>query len=96
MNPLPELPLHPRIRRSWFARLSGLAWIILCFEIGVFLLVYPWMDGWERNELANWREGTREIWVNPYVRGAVSGIGIVNIGTSLRDLYRYLREVLFD
>lgn len=96
MNPLPDPPLHPRIRRSWFARLSGLAWIILCFELGVFLLIYPWMDGWGRNDFANWRPGWRDLWVNPYLRGAVSGLGVVNICISLRELYRYLRELLFD
>lgn len=96
MNPLPDPSPPPRPRISWFARLAGLAWIILCFELGVFLLVYPWMEGWERNEIANWRPGARELWANPFVRGAVSGLGVVNIGISLRNLYSYLRQLLFD
>ena len=54
------------------------------------------MDGWERNEIANWRPGARELWNNPFVRGAVSGLGVVNIGISLRNLYSYLRQLLFD
>lgn len=93
----PEAPPPPPPRkRSWSAMLSGLAWIILCFELGAFLVVYPWMDGWDRNFLANWREGWNAVWINPWFRGAVSGLGAVNLIIALVELYRYLRYWLFE
>lgn len=75
---------------------SGLAWIILCFELGVFLVVYPWMDSWDTNQIAFWRENWSGIWLSPWFRGAISGLGAVNLIIALVELYRYLRYWLFD
>jgi len=82
--------------RSWMAMFSGLAWIVLCFELGAFLLVYPWMDGWDQNYFATLRPAWHDVWVNPWIRGAVSGLGTVNILIALIELFRYLRHWLFD
>lgn len=82
--------------RSWMALFSGLAWIVLCFELGAFLLVYPWMDGWDQNYFATLQPAWHDVWVNPWIRGAVSGLGTVNILIALIELFRYLRHWLFD
>ena len=78
------------------AMCSGLAWIILCFELGAFLVVYPWMDGWDQNMFANWRQGWNAVWLSPWFRGAVSGIGTLNLIIALVELFRYLRYWLFE
>lgn len=83
-------------QHGWLARLSGLAWVIFCFEIGIILVVYPWLPGWDTNWLAGWRPDFRPFWLNPYLRGAVTGLGAVNIAISLAELYRILREWLFE
>lgn len=90
-----EVP-PPRKRRSWSSLFAGLAWVILCFELGAFLIVYPWMDGWDHNVMANWAPGWREVWLNPWLRGAVSGLGTVNMLIALTELFRYLRYWLFE
>jgi len=96
-EPLPPAP-PPMMgeSRSWMALFSGLAWIVLCFELGAFLLVYPWMDGWDQNYFATLRPAWHDVWVNPWIRGAVSGLGTVNILIALIELFRYLRHWLFD
>ena len=98
--PPPELttdtePEVPR-KKSWSALLAGLAWIILCFELGAFLIVYPWMEGWDRNMIASFAPGWREVWLNPWFRGAISGLGTVNMLIALTELFRYLRHWLFE
>jgi hypothetical protein len=95
--PLLELadPPPPR-KRSWVSMFSGLAWIILCFELGAFLVVYPWMDGWNQNMFANWRQGWHSVWLSPWFRGAVSGLGALNLIIALVELFRYLRYWLFE
>jgi hypothetical protein len=75
---------------------SGLAWIILCFELGAFLVVYPWMEGWQHNLYATLSPGWNTVWVNPWLRGAVSGLGAVNLLIALVELFRYLRHWLFE
>lgn len=92
----PEAPaIERKQKRSWMQMLAGLAWIVLCFELGAFLLVYPWMDGWDTNMFATFRPGWQETWMSPWLRGAVSGVGAVNIIISLVELFRYLRDWLF-
>jgi hypothetical protein len=85
-----------RPRRRWYQRLGSLAWVIFCFELGAFLLVYPWMDEWSRNSITALAGPLRVHWSSPYLRGAVSGLGIVNIYIALVDLYEFLKECFFD
>ena len=81
---------------GWFAKLGWLAWIILCFELGAFLLVYPWMDSWQENGIQGWLHLSEVTWLNPYFRGALSGLGLVNIYVSLVELFYYLKSLLFE
>lgn len=84
----PPPPVNPQspVNRpaSWLNRLANFAFVVLCFELGAFLLVYPWLDNWTTNWFADYRPGWRDIWSSPYFRGAVSGLGLVNLGISLR------------
>jgi hypothetical protein len=89
-QPLVEEPLEqPRI--SWFHKLASLLFIIVCFEVGVFLLVFPWMDYWGNNYIAALAPWVRAIWESPYFRGALSGLGLLNIYISLGEVFRLRR-----
>ena len=87
----PQPPAKPGILRS----LLGLAWVIFCFEVGVFLLVYPWMSGWETNFFAYLFPELHVYWDNAYVRGGISGLGVVNIYIALVELFQFLKVTLF-
>ena len=80
--------------RIW-VRLMGLVWVIFCFELGIFLLIYPWMPNWDHNFFATWAPELRGYWMNSYVRGGVSGLGVVNIYVALVELFNYLKATLF-
>jgi hypothetical protein len=56
------------------------------FEAGLLLIVLPWTVLWDRNALL-----AAVPWVNglahsPYVRGAVSGLGLVNVGIGISEI----------
>jgi hypothetical protein len=77
---------------KWFRRLSSVLFVVFCFELGLFLLIYPWTDSWGNNffsqavpdrAVITWREW----WNNPYVRGAVSGIGLVNVWIAVAEVF---------
>lgn len=87
----PQPPARPGFLRG----LLGLAWVIFCFEVGVFLLVYPWMTGWETNFFAFLVPELHAYWDNAYVRGGISGLGIVNIYIALVELFQFLKVTLF-
>lgn len=78
-------------KTSWYHKLALLLFIIVCFEVGVFLLVFPWMDYWGNNSIADLAPWVRPIWESNYFRGALSGLGMVNIYISLAEVLRLRR-----
>lgn len=88
--PSVEEPVE-RPRSSWYHKLAVLLFIIVCFEVGVFLLVFPWMDYWGNNSIADLAPWARSIWESTYFRGALSGLGLLNIYISLAEVFRLRR-----
>ncbi|HVV44102.1 MAG TPA: hypothetical protein VHC72_02830 [Bryobacteraceae bacterium] len=85
----PGIPPGP----GWFRRLSSVLFIIFCFELGLFLLIYPWTSGWSDNYFAWAVPGSvlttwHSFWNNSYVRGCISGIGIVNLWIAIAEVFR--------
>jgi hypothetical protein len=59
-------------------RVLAVAFILFCFEIGLFLLFVPWSGLWENNFLLAYTPGLRHIVLNNFFRGAVSGLGVID------------------
>jgi hypothetical protein len=49
------------------------------FEAGLVLLILPWSGFWDRNLLFEWSQTLFELTRNAYIRGAVSGLGFLNL-----------------
>ena len=82
----------PRSRAAERYRgLGNLFVAILCFEMGLFLLAFPWSHYWSLNYFGWVSPEWREIWMNPYFRGAVSGLGLVNFYVALAEVFRMPR-----
>jgi hypothetical protein len=82
-------PAAPRYR--WHHKLLALLGAAIAFEVGIFLIVFPWMDPWPNNYFATVVPEWRRFWVSPYVRGAVSGLGLVNVVIALSEVFRLRR-----
>ena len=93
MNQQSHVPVEeqsePRPYR-WYHKFSAILLIIFCLEIGTFLLVFPWYGStWENNFFSSLlRQG---YWQNSYFRGAVSGLGIVNLYICFVEILRLRR-----
>lgn len=75
----------------WYHKAAGLFAAILCFELGIFLVVFPWASDWNLNYFSSlpvWRSG---IWASPYFRGAVSGLGLLDVYISIIEVFRLRR-----
>jgi hypothetical protein len=59
-------------------RVLAVAFILFCFEIGLFLMFVPWSGLWENNSLLAYAPGLRAIILNNFFRGAVSGLGVID------------------
>ena len=90
-TPTPPVPVDVP-KRSTVSKLLGLFVVVICFEIGVFLVVFPWMDAWGRNSLPLMTTPYMiGIWESNYFRGALSGLGLINIWISFQEMLRLLR-----
>jgi hypothetical protein len=71
------------------ARLFGATLVLFLLELGLFLLIVPWTNLWQHNYfLFRWPELSSWI-TNYYLRGAVSGLGLIDLGLALRALYQF-------
>jgi hypothetical protein len=61
----------------------------VCLEIGCFLLIFPWTS--YATDFAAFRPEWRQYWDNMYVRGAISGLGLINLYIALIEIFRLRR-----
>jgi hypothetical protein len=65
---------------------------LYCLEAGLFFLIVPWTMIWTVNPLLH-STLTVGMWAdNPFVRGFISGIGLLHLIVGVRDLVRISRE----
>jgi hypothetical protein len=76
---------------SWHHKMWAVLFITFCLEVGIFLVVYPWTPWWEGNYFSNLLPQFRLYWDNMYVRGAISGLGVVNLYISFVEALRLRR-----
>ncbi len=76
---------------SWRALFRALVYIVFCLELGTFLLVFPWSPWWHSSLIARLAPGWYDVWTSPYLRGAVSGLGVLDIGIGLVEVFRLRR-----
>jgi hypothetical protein len=68
----------PLIRRLLF--------VAFFLEVGLLLTALPWSTFWERNYFAYALPALRPLLSNNFVRGAVSGLGFVNLLAAFAEL----------
>ncbi|MCI0338329.1 MAG: hypothetical protein L0226_12170 [Acidobacteria bacterium] len=81
------------------AKITVIVYILICFEVGFLLVFLPWTPYWEDNVFLYFITGKLNApWIptfltSGYVRGAVSGLGVLNILAGLRDIYKFRESV---
>ncbi len=84
-----ERPSPPSVR--WYHKMAAVLLAVFCFEVGVFLVVFPWMDYWSSNYFASISPEWRGIWESNYFRGALSGLGLLDVYIALVQVFRLRR-----
>ena len=81
------------------AKLTVIVYILICFEVGVLLVILPWTLYWDDNFFLYFLSGKMhaqwfaEVVQSGYVRGAVTALGAVNICAGLVEAYRFRESV---
>jgi len=88
---MPAVAVPPAVQAPpvarWPQKLSAILLIIFCLEVGCFLLVFPWIDDvWQNNFFSSLLHAG--FWRNAYFRGAVSGLGVVNLYICFIEIFR--------
>jgi hypothetical protein len=68
---------------SVISRLLLLAYFV---EVGLVLLVVPWSPFWSRNYFLTLWPALEAVTQNNLVRGAVSGLGLINLWAAMAEL----------
>jgi hypothetical protein len=55
-------------------------------EAGLLLILAPWSRFWERNYFAALVPVVADWLTHPYVKGAVTGVGIVSVAAALIEI----------
>lgn len=86
-----EQAAPPAAAYRWYHKAAALLLVVFCLEVGVVLLVLPWSDYWDNNFFSTWIPSFQDLWDNTYLRGAVSGLGVVNVVIAFSELFRLRR-----
>lgn len=81
------------------AKITVIVYIVISFEIGILLLLLPWSSWWHDNFFLYFISGKLQApWVATFlthkaVRGAVTGIGVLNILAGIYDIWTFRESV---
>jgi hypothetical protein len=60
-------------------RLRSVLWALILFELGVVMVFLPWLQVWEFNYFLGQYPALRPVLLHSAVRGAVTGLGALDI-----------------
>ncbi len=65
---------------------------LYCLEAGLFFIIVPWTRVWTMNPLLQTHATVTMLAGNSFVRGFVSGFGVVHILIGVKDILRIVAE----
>jgi hypothetical protein len=71
-----------------FIRLLRVVLLLLWLEVGLVLILVPWSEIWDVNFFLYQYPALGLIVKNPYLRGAISGLGVMNVFLALEAFRR--------
>ena len=73
----------------WRRRTFLVIEVLFFVEVGMILLVLPWTRLWTDNPLLNSSFYVRQIAESGFLRGVLSGLGLVNLYIAISDAVTY-------
>jgi hypothetical protein len=79
------------------AKVTVIVYILICFEVGILLVILPWTSYWDDNFFLFFISG-RAPWLasilqSGYMRGAVTALGALNLLAGCWESYRFRESV---
>lgn len=96
-GPVLVMPPPPATKPSrsqlWMYRIWLAVFVLFCLELGIILIVGPWTRAWTENSLSTSYPAFHEFLMNGFVRGAVSGLGLVDFWIGIARAVSYREPV---
>ncbi len=73
----------------WLQRLSLFTFVLFCVVVGMTLVVLPWTPQWTQNSLLAPWPALRFFLLRGFVRGAVSGLGLLDLWFGVWEALHY-------
>lgn len=64
--------------------------VVSSLLVGIILAVVPWTALWDSNYLLQPYPSLRSVLLNPFARGTVTGLGLVNIVMAMHEAYQHV------
>ena len=80
---------EPKRPHRWLQRLWLVVFVLFCLEVGIILTVLPWTRLWTDNSLLIGFPALKEFLNYNFVRGLVSGLGLVDIWMGVVEAVTY-------
>jgi hypothetical protein len=79
----------PNRPHRWLQRVWLVVFVLFCLEVGIILTVLPWTKLWTDNSLLLSFPALKEFLNYGFVRGLVSGLGLVDIWMGVVEAVTY-------
>ena len=76
----------------WLRRVKIAISVIFFIELGMVLAVIPWTFLWTDNRLLLMHPSWRAVVMNGFTRGAVSGLGLINVWIGIWEAVHYTEK----
>jgi|SRR5436309_6022695 len=73
----------------WMRRVMLVIFVMFCLQMGMMLLFLPWTPPWSSNSWLAEHWMVRSVLTNYFVRGIVSGLGIIDIFIGISEAVNY-------
>ena len=80
---------QPKRPHRWLQRIWLVVFVLFCLEVGIILTVLPWTRLWTDNSLLLRFPSVKEFLNYNFVRGLVSGLGLVDIWMGVAEAVTY-------
>jgi hypothetical protein len=90
--PSPEQHVQYTGFALWLHRTTVLMFVFVCASIGVLLVILPWRPEWTDNHLLLGNPALRAFVANGFVRGVVTGLGLLDIWIGFWEAIHYREE----
>ena len=86
-------------QKLFSAKVTVIVYILICFEIGIMLIILPWTAYWYDNFFLYFitgklnSPGLLAFITSGWIKGLVTGLGLVNLCAGVWDIYQFRASV---